>query len=115
MKKTIALCTSVFIGLMVLPPLASAADFYPISSVSVQLPQGGNFFAQENLIEGAGVGFDGNPPHDRLGSTWVTDACGFPCDYIDSWGVPVITLDLGQDQVLSEISTWGYANSNTSL
>ena len=28
-------------------------------------------------------------------------------------GIPVISLDLGEDRLLSEISVWGYASSNT--
>jgi hypothetical protein len=63
------------------------------------------------------VGFDANEPHDKtLGGAegnWVTDAPGgFPADYIAVAGAPVITLDLGQDKSLSEISTWGYASTN---
>jgi hypothetical protein len=29
------------------------------------------------------------------------------------WPDPVLIIDLGADRGLSEISTWGYANSNT--
>jgi hypothetical protein len=49
------------------------------------------------------------------GSTgnWVTDAPGgFVSDYIAVAGAPVIELDLGEDVLLSEISTWGYASTN---
>ena len=43
----------------------------------------------------------------------MTAACGFPCDYIETTGKPVIILDLGEDTPLGEISVWGYAASNS--
>jgi hypothetical protein len=98
-------------------------EFYEFpgpESVVVFYPDdiGGPFFAEENLIQGPGVGFDEEEPHDKIGagelSDWVTTAdCGFPADYIECVGKPVIQLDLGQDVLLDEISTWGYADSNT--
>jgi len=87
-----------------------AAEFYPLNSVETDTV---NFFSKENLIEGSGVGYDAAEPHDQIGSKWLTDAPGgFPADYIDVAGPPVIALDLGQDRLLSEISVWGYAASN---
>ena len=70
-----------------------------------------------NLIQGPGVGFDANGTNDKLvggpEGNWVTDAPGgFPSDYIEKAGKPVITLDLGADTSLSEISIWGYTASN---
>jgi hypothetical protein len=50
----------------------------------------------------------------RSGGDLVTDApCGFPSDYIDCFGKPVIRLDLGADVALVEISVWGYNCDNT--
>ncbi len=92
---------------------AQAAEFYPIVSVASNTV---NFFAVENLIQGPGVGFDAAAPHDLIGSglTWVTDAPGgFPSDYIAVAGTPIITLDLGVDQNLTSVSSWGYTSSNS--
>ncbi len=95
--------------------VAQAADFYPISSISYG---GSSLWGPNNLIQGPGVGFDASEPHGKtLGAAagnWVTDAPGgFPSDYIAVAGMPVLTLDLGEDRLLSEISTWGYDVTNT--
>jgi hypothetical protein len=92
-----------------LAPLASAAPFYPITSVSTNTP---NFFAANNLIQGPGVGFDAAEPHSTIGSslTWVTDSPA--ADYYAVRPAPIVTVDLGHDVPLNEISTWGYASTN---
>lgn len=88
----------------------SAATFFPISSVQTNTV---DFFVKENLIQGPGVGFDAAEPHNAIGATWVTDAPGGGnSNYYDFAIPPVITLDLGQDRDLTEISTWGYAATN---
>jgi len=77
-----------------------------------------DLFPVANLIQGPGVGFDSisgnqltNPSFG--GSRWVTNAPGgFPSDYIAVAGAPIITLDLGQDVPLNEISVWGYTPGN---
>lgn len=94
-----------------------AADFHPISSVSSSTGAS-DLWAASNLIQGPGVGFDANEPHDKLlgadAGNWVTDAdAGFPSDYIEQVGMPVLTFDLGEDRNLSEISVWGYESTNT--
>lgn len=95
-----------------------ASSFYPISSITSST-SATDLFPVGNLIQGPGVGFDASVPHDQLtnpdfaGSRWVTDAPGgFPADYIAIAGMPVLTLDLGQNRLLSEISIWGYASDN---
>ncbi|MEZ5301764.1 MAG: CotH kinase family protein [Verrucomicrobiales bacterium] len=95
-------------------PLA-AAEFYPISGVSVSTAN--DYWPAANLIQGPGVGFSAAEPHAQLGSggthRWVTDAPGgFPADYIALFGKPVIVVDLGEDRLLAEISTWGYTTGN---
>ena len=102
-------------------PVAFAQDeFYPIDSVSIQYPDdiGGDFWPASNLIQGPGVGFEADEPYEKFGggadNNWVTTAdCGYPADYIDCVGEPVIFLDLGQDRALDEISMWGYEDTNT--
>ena len=93
-----------------------AADFYPVDSVAVTT-SGTDLWPVSNLIQGPGVGIDAAEPHDKIlggaDGNWVTEACGFPCDYLDSFPPPVLTFDLGEDVALSEISTWGYASTNT--
>jgi len=91
---------------------ANGIDFHPIKSVEATLPQGGNYFPVENLIQGPGKGFMATAPYTATGQTWVTDACSFPCNYIEEWGQPVLTFDLGQNQPLSEVSIWGYSSGN---
>lgn len=95
---------------------ASAADFYPITSVSSST-SATDLWPVSNLIQGPGPGYAADAPHNKnLGGdagNWVTDACGFPCDYIATTGTPVLTFDLGKDVSLTEISTWGYTTSNS--
>ena len=101
-------------GLSLAVAQAGPILFHAIQSVS-SATAGSDFFAASNLIEGAGVGFDANAPHNRLSNnTWVTAACSYPCDYFASGRpVPVLTFDLGQDRLLSEISVWGYGHPNS--
>ena len=95
----------------------SASDFY--SGVASTVAQSSEFYAGSNLTQGSGSGFDAAEPHNQLGGggggyTWVTNASGN--DYYDAGGgigpTPIILFDLGSDVLLSEISTWGYADSN---
>jgi hypothetical protein len=94
---------------------ASAVTFYPIANIEAST-QADDLWPAFNLIQGPGIGFDTNEPHDKtLGGAdgnWVTAACGFPCDYIETTGMPVLTIDLGEDRDLSEINVWGYASTN---
>jgi hypothetical protein len=92
------------------------ADFYPIAE-AVASTQDSDLWPASNLIQGIGVGFDANWPHDQLGAgashRWVTDAPGgYPSDYIEAAGAPIIILDLGQNRPLSEINIWGYTATN---
>ena len=105
--------------LHLMPLHTSRADgFYPVKSVNVTYPDGagGAFWPEANLIQGPDIGFDSNDPYDKLvggdAGNWVTDACGFPCSYIDVFGSPIINLDLGQNRRLDEISIWGYTTAN---
>ncbi|MGJ8695237.1 MAG: hypothetical protein ACSHYF_02905 [Verrucomicrobiaceae bacterium] len=98
----------------------SAATFHPIASISSSTAPTPNAdpVGADRLIHGAGVGFDGAPPHNAIhgasiwDSVWFTAACGFPCDYYDTLPTPVLTLDLGQDRDLNEISIWGFVQAN---
>lgn len=106
---------AVLLGLVTAPNVR-ALDFHPISSVTSSTAAD-DFFPVINLIEGSGVGFDAAEPHNQIivggpESLWVTAAYGFPRDYIELDGTPVITLDLGADVPLSSISTWGYSDGN---
>ena len=106
---------------------ASAAEFYeypdPVDSIEFIYPGDSGPYdawplAEENLTQGPGIGFDESEPHDKIGggadSDWVTLAdAGYPADYVEEVGMPVIRLDLGKDVVLDEISTWGYSDTNT--
>ena len=92
-------------------PVPDPVEFYPIESIEASTEGDGGQTA-ENLIEGPGVGFSDEQPHQRMGNVWYTAACGFPCDYLESFDPPVLWLDLGEDQELNEIDLWGYGNSN---
>ena len=76
----------------------------------------GNFPANgiDKIIEGAGIGFEAAEPHARIGTTFYTNAPGgFPSDYIASHDGPeFIWFDMGSDVALSEISYWGYSDTN---
>ncbi len=94
---------------------AQAVTFHTIDSVTTNTVN--DLWTVDNLIQGAGVGFDANNPHNKLlggpSGNWVTHAdAGYPADYIAEVGTPVLTFDLGSDVLLSEISVWGYASSN---
>ncbi len=96
---------------------AKSADFYPIESIESST-SADDFYPVMNLIEGPGEGFDAMEPNEQVILTgseglWVTTACGFPCDYVETTGMPVLTIDLGLDRALSEISVWGYSNTNS--
>ena len=89
---------------------ARAAEFHPIASVTSSTSN--DLWPVSNLIQGPGEGFAAGEPHDQLGSgashRWVTAAPGgFPSDYIEETGKPVLLFDLGEDRALSEISCWG--------
>ena len=94
-----------------------AVDFHPISSITSST-SGTDLYNVSNLIQGAGSGYSASEPHNSIGGgsthTWVTTAPNGNGDYYAN-GVPdpVLIIDLGADHSLSEISTWGYANSNT--
>jgi len=90
-------------------------DFEDSVTVSTQET---DFYPVSNLIQGPGIGFDAEEPHVlTLGGAeglWVTAAdAGFPSDYIEEVGKPVIQFDLGRDVPLKQISTWGYAQGNS--
>lgn len=94
---------------------AHAATFYAITEVATNMVDG-NAGANpvSNIIQGPGVGFDAAEPHDGPSGVWYTDAPGgFPSDYIAVHDGPeYIWLDLGSDNLLGEISYWGYSTGN---
>ncbi len=96
--------------------LGDADQFYPIASVQAST-SGNDLWPASNLIQGPGVGFSDVQPHEKTaggaGGLWVTAACGFPCDYIETTGLPILIFDLGGNVPLCEISIWGYAASNS--
>jgi hypothetical protein len=110
------LLASMALAAVAAAPLANAADFYPITDIAapnmIEGAPGTNPLT--NVIEGPGVGYDAAEPHDRLGGTYYTDAPGgFPSDYIEANpGPEEIILDLGSDNVLGEMSYWGYSATN---
>lgn len=94
-----------------------ALEFFPITSITSSTAVD-DFYPVINLISGPGVGFDAAAPHNQIivggpESLWVTAAYGFPRDYIEMDGTPILTIDLGQDRPLNSISTWGYSDGNS--
>lgn len=105
-----------FAALIVWASSSQAVVFYSISSIE-STTQANDLAPAINLIQGPGVGFDANEPHDQITASpfdqWVTaDDAGFPSDYIAQVGMPVLTIDLGLDVPLSEISVWSYSDTN---
>ena len=108
--KTVAGCFMALLALLT----ASAAHgvaFYPISSITSSTAN--DLWSVGNLIQGPGVGFDANAPFSRsdpIGTgaeDWVTAQNG--SDYFaGGQAAPVLTIDLGVDRLLTEISIWGY-------
>ncbi|MCA9214223.1 MAG: PEP-CTERM sorting domain-containing protein [Caldilineaceae bacterium] len=112
MKRLVALAVAACIS-----GTAIGADFYPIAGASSSTG-GSDLWPASNLIQGPGVGFDAAEPHAKIlggaDGNWVTAAdAGFPSDYIEQVGQPVLTFDLGSDVALNEISVWGYAATNS--
>lgn len=108
----------ILFAMTVLAPLSGNAEdsFYSIQGVSAST-EDSDLWTDSNLIQGPAVGFNAVEPHEKLiggeSGNWVTDApCGFPSDYIDCAGKPVIRLDMGTDVALAEISVWGYDSGN---
>lgn len=94
-----------------------AADFITPLSVTASTEET-DLWPASNLIQGPGVGFDANAPHDKISGgaegNWVTAAdAGFPADYVEEVGKPVLTFDLGADMTIGQISVWGYSSGNT--
>ncbi|MFT5412750.1 MAG: hypothetical protein ACI9NC_005502, partial [Verrucomicrobiales bacterium] len=110
--RNILLCTSALLALFAISP-TSAADFHSISAVSTSTS--GDLWPVSNLIQGPGSGYEATAPHDQLGdgatSRWVTNAPA--ADWYNVAPPPVLIFDLGANRPLSEVSTWGYADTNT--
>ncbi|MDA7617887.1 Ig-like domain-containing protein [Verrucomicrobia bacterium] len=92
------------------------ATFHAIDQAYVTT-EDSDLWALSNLIQGPGVGFNASAPYEKIiggaDGNWVTDAPGgYPADYIEVAGAPVIDLDLGADVALGEISIWGYDDGN---
>ena len=103
---------AVFAALILFTNSSQAVVFHAISSIDSSTAAH-DLWPVSNLIQGSGVGFDASEPHNKIlggpDGNWVTEAPGgFPSDYIDVAGMPVLTIDLGQDVLLAEISVWGY-------
>jgi hypothetical protein len=92
---------------------ASPVSFYSITSISSNTSASDGSSAS-NLKQGSGVGFDATT-YDSIGTdvSWYTRQTCFPCNYFATGGaVPVLTINLGQDRLLSELSLWGYGGPN---
>jgi hypothetical protein len=97
--------------------VSNALEFYPITSVTSST-DAADFYKVAGVFQGPGVGFDAASPHNQIitggESLWVTDAPGgFPSDYIEVMGPPILTVDLGTNVALNAISTWGYSDGNS--
>ncbi|MFT5130072.1 MAG: hypothetical protein ACI8W8_003701, partial [Rhodothermales bacterium] len=97
------------LGMLLISSAFSATFYSPTSATVVQSSQ---YFAVNRLVQGPGAGFAAAAPHNATGNTWVTNASGG--DYFTGpiGPTPILRFDLGSDVLLSEISTWGYANTN---
>ena len=112
MNKTITT-----LALILTSAAISSASHVLISPVSATTTTTGDLWPVSNLVQGPGVGFDANDPHNQLGSAggsrWVTAAPGgFPSDFIVAAGEPVLTFDLGSNTSINAIHSWGYSVSN---
>ena len=106
----------VLAALIVATQSVPAVVFHSIDAIQSST-QATDLYPVSNLIQGPGVGFDANAPHDKILSgaagNWATaDPGGFPSDYIAVAGMPVLTIDLGKDVLLTEISVWGSNSLN---
>ena len=102
--------TAVCLTLLIAMP-AFAENFHDVTLTSVST-SANDLWPGSNLVQGPGVGYDAAEPHDKLiggaDGNWVTaDDGGFPADYIEEVGKPVIVLDLGADVALDEVQQLG--------
>jgi len=116
MRALLSLAVAVTVVISAALP-TNGREFLPISSVTATT-SADDLWPVTNLISGAGVGFDADEPHDQIivggpESLWVTNAFGFPTDYIELKGAPVLTFDMGGDVLLGEIAVWGYSATNS--
>ena len=116
-KHTYISVATVAIGMwLCIADSVEAVPFYSISSITSST-QTTDLWPASRLHDGPILGYDANEPHNQTPGSfatnrWVTDAPGgFPADYIAVAGMPVLTIDLGQNRLLSEISAWGYAST----
>ncbi|MES2706846.1 MAG: hypothetical protein V4726_09615 [Verrucomicrobiota bacterium] len=93
--------------------------FYPVTSVASET-DGADFYKAAGLINGIGVGFNDQQPHDQIDGNdtltlWVTNAPNGTANYFDPAPetVPLLMFDLGAEVDLSEISVWGYSSGNS--
>ncbi len=112
MRQTVSFC-AIFALVGSLGSFAPGASFYPITSASSSTGAA-DLWPASNLVQGPGVGFGAAEPHNKTasgaGGDWVTGAPA--ADYYTVLPAPVIMVDLGGDVDLTEISTWGYSNTN---
>lgn len=97
--------------------IAAPVSYIPILGITSSTAAT-DFWSANNLIQGPGVGFDAQAPYSRPDpladgqQEWATDRFGrtsYPDDDYFKYGpTPVLTLDLGEDRLLTEISIWGY-------
>ena len=109
--------TLLLTALLLLSTAVGAADFHPITSATTSTSN--DLWAVSNLIQGPGSGFNSAQPHTANGTgsgyAWVTEAPngGTEDYYANGVSDPVLVFDLGSNRQLNEISTWGYADTNT--
>jgi hypothetical protein len=91
----------------------SGSNFLPISSISASDDSDASA-----LIQGPGVGFVVEEPHEALATNaeWVTTAEGVSdyFSFLSPRPSPKLLLDLGEDVMLTEISTWALSETATS-
>lgn len=112
LRSLLGLVMSLFLSLALPAAQASPVSFYAISSINSNTS---DFFPVSNLIQGPGVAFSATGAHNALAGnlSWATIQPCYPCDYFTtSQPIPRLTLDLGQDRLLSQISIWGYGHPN---
>lgn len=89
--------------------------FHSIRSIRAST-RANDLWSADHLIQGPGIGFQATAPFEKTASgsagNWVTQACGFPCDYLATNSPPILTVDLGENQPLFEMDVWGYDSSN---
>lgn len=105
------------LALLVASAVCAQASTVILTPTAVTSSTTGDLWPASNLIQGPGSGIQFDHPYNKISGgsagNWVTAAPGgFPSDFIAVAGAPVLTFDMGENTVMTQVHTWGYSTGN---